>query len=192
MTITSDVRSAHDRSTGPAIEAEHLVKRFGDMTAVDDVSFSVPRGSVLGLLGPNGAGKTTTVRMMTTLTTPTSGTARVAGFDVTRDPESVRRSMGLTGQAATVDEMLTGRENLRLIGSLYGLPGAEVRRLSNELLERFSLAESGNKVAKEYSGGMRRRPCSSSTSRRRGSTPVAASSCGRCSAVSSVTARPSC
>ena len=157
MTITTDARAVRDRSTGPAIEAEHLVKRFGDMTAVDDVSFSVPQGTVLGLLGPNGAGKTTTVRMMTTLSRPTSGSARVAGHDVAREPELVRRSMGLTGQAATVDELLTGRENLRMMGSLYGLPGGEVRRLSAELLERFSLTDAGNKVVKDYSGGMRRR-----------------------------------
>ena len=92
-----------------AIEAEHLVKHFDDTVAVDDVSFSVPQGTVLGLLGPNGAGKTTTVRMMTTLTTPTSGTARVAGHDVRTDPDGVRRSMGLTGQAATVDATTNGR-----------------------------------------------------------------------------------
>ena len=108
----------------PAIEAVDLVKHFGETVAVDGVSFTVPEGSVLGLLGPNGAGKTTTVRMMTTLTRPTSGTGRVAGHDILTDPDAVRRSMGLTGQAATVDELLTGRENLRLIGSLYGLdPG---------------------------------------------------------------------
>ena len=140
-----------------AIEAEHLVKRFGDQTAVDDVSFGVPQGSVLGLLGPNGAGKTTTVRMMTTLTTPTSGTARVAGHDIIREADAVRRSMGLTGQAATVDELLTGRENLRLIGSLYGLSRAYVKQASDELLERFSLTEAGSRVVKTYSGGMRRR-----------------------------------
>ncbi|MEO5743186.1 MAG: ATP-binding cassette domain-containing protein [Terracoccus sp.] len=137
--------------------AEHLVKRFGDLIAVDDVSFSVPQGSVLGLLGPNGAGKTTTVRMMTTLSRPTSGSARVAGYDVLTHPEQVRRSMGLTGQAATVDELLTGRENLRLMGSLYGLGRAEITRLSDELLERFVLTDAGNKVVKDYSGGMRRR-----------------------------------
>ena len=108
----------------PAIEAEGLVKHFGETVAVDGVSFAVPEGTVLGLLGPNGAGKTTTVRMMTTLTRPTSGTGRVAGHDILADPAAVRRSMGLTGQAATVDELLTGRENLRLIGALYGLdPG---------------------------------------------------------------------
>ena len=143
--------------TTPAIEAEHLVKHFDDTVAVDDVSFSVPQGTVLGLLGPNGAGKTTTVRMMTTLTTPTSGTARVAGHDVRTDPDGVRRSMGLTGQAATVDELLTGRENLRLIGALYGLPASYVRSASDELLERFSLTDAGTRVVKTYSGGMRRR-----------------------------------
>ena len=157
MTTTSSAPAARTRSSGPAIVAEHLVKQFGDLTAVDDVSFSVPQGSVLGLLGPNGAGKTTTVRMMTTLSRPTSGTARVAGYDVVTHPEQVRRSMGLTGQAATVDELLTGRENLRLMGSLYGLGRAEIKRLSDELLERFVLTDAGNKVVKDYSGGMRRR-----------------------------------
>jgi ABC-2 type transport system ATP-binding protein len=141
----------------PAIEAEHLVKKFGDTVAVNDVSFAVPQGTVLGLLGPNGAGKTTTVRMMTTLARPTSGTARVAGHDVLTDPDGVRRSMGLTGQAATVDELLTGRENLRLIGSLYGLSTSYVKQASDDLLERFSLTEAGSRVVKTYSGGMRRR-----------------------------------
>ena len=144
-------------SSGPAIEADHLVKRFGDFTAVDDISFSVPEGSVLGLLGPNGAGKTTTVRMMTTLSPPTSGTARVAGHDVVRDAGEVRRAMGATAQSATVDELLTGRENLRLIGDLYGLPKRAVRARADELLERFSLTDAANRVAKSYSGGMRRR-----------------------------------
>ena len=143
--------------SSPAIEAEHLVKKFGDQTAVDDVSFSVPEGSVLGLLGPNGAGKTTTVRMMTTLARPTSGTARVAGHDVLREPDAVRRSMGLTGQAATVDELLTGRENLRLIGSLYGLSASYTKTAGADLLERFSLSEAADRTVKTYSGGMRRR-----------------------------------
>ena len=140
-----------------AVEAEGLVKKFADFTAVDDVSFEVPEGTVLGLLGPNGAGKTTTVRMMTTLTRPTSGTARVAGHDVLTDPASVRRSMGLTGQAATVDELLTGEENLRMIGELYGLPPREVRVLSRRLLAQFSLSDASDRVVKTYSGGMRRR-----------------------------------
>jgi ABC-2 type transport system ATP-binding protein len=141
----------------PAIEAVDLVKRFGETVAVDGVSFTVPEGSVLGLLGPNGAGKTTTVRMMTTLTRPTAGTGRVAGHDIITDPGAVRRSMGLTGQAATVDELLTGRENLRLIGSLYGLDPAYIKRASDDLLERFSLSDAGDRIAKTYSGGMRRR-----------------------------------
>src|SRR5687767_1072738 len=140
-----------------AIEADGLVKHFGDTVAVDGVSFVVPEGSVLGLLGPNGAGKTTVVRMMTTLTRPTAGTGRVAGHDIQADPAAVRRSMGLTGQAATVDELLTGRENLRLIGQLYGLDPSYIRRASEDLLERLSLAEAGDRTSKTYSGGMRRR-----------------------------------
>jgi ABC-2 type transport system ATP-binding protein len=140
-----------------AVEAVDLVKRFGDTLAVDHVSFAVPQGSVLGLLGPNGAGKTTTVRMLTTLSVPTSGTGRVAGYDVVDEPEAVRRSMGLTGQAATVDELLTGRENIRLIGRLYGLPLSYIREITDELLERFSLVAAGDRIAKTYSGGMRRR-----------------------------------
>lgn len=154
---TASIFSVTRSNTPLAIEAIDLVKRFGEFTAVDHVSFDVPQGTVLGMLGPNGAGKTTTVRMMTTLSEPTSGTARVAGFDVRQQPDAVRRSMGLTGQAASVDELLTGRQNLRLIGELYGLPTKQVRMLGDELLERFSLAESGDKVVRDYSGGMRRR-----------------------------------
>lgn len=139
------------------IEAQGLVKRFGHFTAVDDVSFEVPKGTVFGLLGPNGAGKTTTVRMMTTLAVPTSGSARVAGHDVATQPAAVRAAMGLTAQSATVDDLLTGRENLRLIGDLYGLDRRFVRSRSEDLLEQFSLTEAGDKVVKDYSGGMRRR-----------------------------------
>jgi ABC-2 type transport system ATP-binding protein len=141
----------------PAIEAIDLVKRFGENTAVDHVSFAVPPGTVLGLLGPNGAGKTTTVRMMTTLTEPSSGTARVAGYDVRREPDKVRRSMGLTGQVATVDELLTGRENIRMIGGLHGIRRKELTRLGDQLLEQFSIADAADRVVKSYSGGMRRR-----------------------------------
>ncbi|TWS25927.1 ATP-binding cassette domain-containing protein [Tsukamurella sputi] len=147
----------HGESGDWAIEAIGLVKRFGDFTAVDGVSFRVPRGSVLGLLGPNGAGKTTTVRMMTTLSPPTEGTARIAGYDVRENPIEVRRNMGLTGQAATVDEILTGRENLAMIGGLYGIPRAALKRRSAELLEQFSLTTAADKQVKAYSGGMRRR-----------------------------------
>ena len=144
-------------SNGPAVEAIDLVKVFGTNRAVDGVSFVVPEGTVLGLLGPNGAGKTTTVRMLTTLSVPTSGTGRVAGHDVLKEPAAVRRSMGLTGQAATIDELLTGRENIRLIGRLYGLPTKYLHKLADELLERFLLTDAADRVAKTYSGGMRRR-----------------------------------
>ncbi len=141
----------------PAIEALDLVKRFGDQTAVAGVSFVVPPGTVLGLLGPNGAGKTTTVRMMTTLTEPTSGTARVAGFDVRTHPDEVRRHMGLTGQVATVDELLTGRENIRMIGGLYGIRRRDLKNLGDQLLHQFSLTEAADRPVRSYSGGMRRR-----------------------------------
>jgi ABC-2 type transport system ATP-binding protein len=144
-------------SAGPAIEAIDLVKKFDDNVAVDGVSFVVPQGTVLGLLGPNGAGKTTTTRMLTTLSVPTSGTGRVAGHDILTEPDAVRRSMGLTGQVATVDELLTARENLRLIGHLYGLPKDYIASSTDELLERFSLTEAADRIAKKYSGGMRRR-----------------------------------
>ncbi|MGA9101343.1 ATP-binding cassette domain-containing protein [Aeromicrobium sp.] len=144
-------------SAGPAIEAVDLVKKFDDNVAVDGVSFVVPQGTVLGLLGPNGAGKTTTTRMLTTLSVPTSGTGRVAGHDILTEPDAVRRSMGLTGQVATVDELLTARENLRLIGHLYGLPKDYIASSTDELLERFSLTEAADRIAKKYSGGMRRR-----------------------------------
>jgi ABC-2 type transport system ATP-binding protein len=140
-----------------AVEAIDLVKHFGDSVAVDGVSFAVPEGSVLGLLGPNGAGKTTTVRMLTTLSDPTSGTGRVAGHDIRTEPDAVRRSMGLTGQAATVDELLTARENLAMIGRLAGLPRRSIRPIGDDLLERFSLVEAADRVVKTYSGGMRRR-----------------------------------
>jgi ABC-2 type transport system ATP-binding protein len=140
-----------------AVEAIELVKRFGDNAAVDGVSFAVPQGTVLGMLGPNGAGKTTTVRMLTTLSRPTSGTGTVAGFDIIKQPEQVRRSMGLTGQAATVDELLTARENLRLIGGLSGMPRATIKPAADDLLERFLLTDAADRIVKTYSGGMRRR-----------------------------------
>ena len=145
----------------PAIEAIDLVKHFGDPArgepAVNGVSFTVPQGTVLGLLGPNGAGKTTTVRMMATLTVPTSGTARVAGYDAREQPDMVRRNMGLTGQVATVDELLTGRENIRMIGALYGIGRRDIKRLGDALLERFEIVDAADRPVKSYSGGMRRR-----------------------------------
>lgn len=151
------IRREPSMTSAPSVEAIDLVKKFDDNTAVDGVSFVVSEGSVLGLLGPNGAGKTTLVRMLTTLSVPTSGTARVAGHDIIEEPDAVRRSMGLTGQAATVDEFLTARENLKLIGRLYGLPKKYITETSESLLERFSLTEGADRTAKTYSGGMRRR-----------------------------------
>jgi len=151
------VVSVECMASPPAIEAVDLVKRFGDETAVGGVSFAVAPGTVLGLLGPNGAGKTTTVRMMATLTEPTSGTARVAGFDVRTEPDQVRRHMGLTGQVATVDELLTGRENIRMIGGLYGIRRKDLERLGDQLLHQFSLTDAADRPVRSYSGGMRRR-----------------------------------
>ncbi len=144
-------------NTDIAVEAVQLVKHFGQTVAVDGVSFAIPRGSVLSLLGPNGAGKTTTVRMLTTLSVPTSGTGTVAGHDIITAPDAVRRNLGLTGQAATVDELLTGRENIRLIGRLYGIPRRRIATLADDLLEQFSLVDAADRIAKTYSGGMRRR-----------------------------------
>ncbi len=140
-----------------AIRAEGLVKHFGDVRAVDGLDLTVPFGTVVGLLGPNGAGKTTTVRILTTLLRADAGRATVAGLDVDRHPDAVRRVIGLTGQYAAVDEYLTGRENLDMVGRLYHLPPAYVKKRADELLERFSLADAADRPAKTYSGGMRRR-----------------------------------
>ena len=140
-----------------AIEAEGLVKRYGEKVALDGVGFEVPRGTVCGLLGPNGAGKTTAVRVLTTLTVPDAGRARVAGIDVATDPRGVRRMLGLAAQDATVDELLTGRENLAMIGELHHLGRRVSAARADELLEQFALADAGGRLAKTYSGGMRRR-----------------------------------
>ncbi|WP_217912757.1 ATP-binding cassette domain-containing protein [Miltoncostaea marina] len=144
-------------SGGNAIEAEGLVKRFGEKTALAGVSFDVPRGTVCGLLGPNGAGKTTAVRILTTLSEPTAGRARVAGIDVQEQPHEVRRRLGLAAQDATVDGLLTGRENLVMIGELHHLGRRVARARAEELLEQFSLTDAGDRAVKTYSGGMRRR-----------------------------------
>jgi ABC-2 type transport system ATP-binding protein len=140
-----------------AIRVEDLRKTFGDLTALDGVTMAAPRGKVLGLLGPNGAGKTTLVRVVTTLLQPDSGHAWINGIDVVRDPQRARMSFGLAGQYPAVDENLTGFENLEMVGRLYRLSRRDARNRANELLERFDLAEAGNRVAKNYSGGMRRR-----------------------------------
>ncbi|MCX4643512.1 ATP-binding cassette domain-containing protein [Streptomyces sp. NPDC055059] len=140
-----------------AIYAEGLVKTFGDVRALDGVDLDVPEGTVLGLLGPNGAGKTTAVRCLTTLLTPDSGKAVVAGIDVLKHPNEVRRSIGLSGQFAAVDEYLTGRENLQMVGQLYQMKAKEAKVRASELLERFNLADAADRTSKTYSGGMRRR-----------------------------------
>ncbi|HVB50183.1 MAG TPA: ATP-binding cassette domain-containing protein [Acidimicrobiales bacterium] len=142
-----------------AVEAFNIVRTFsdGDIRALDGVSLQVPAGQVFGLLGPNGSGKTTMVRILATILSPTSGSATVAGFDVVKQPNQVRRHIGLAGQAATVDENLTGFENLRMIGLLNHLNKAYVVAKSRELLENFGLSDAANRITKTYSGGMRRR-----------------------------------
>jgi ABC-2 type transport system ATP-binding protein len=140
-----------------AIEATGLVKVFGDTRAVDGVDLAVRTGSVYGVLGPNGAGKTTTIRMLATLLRPDEGTARVLGHDIVEEADAVRSAVTLTGQLASVDEDLTGRENLILVGRLLGLKRAQAKTRATELLEAFGLAEAAAKLVKNYSGGMRRR-----------------------------------
>jgi len=144
-------------TTTYGVVADGLVKRFGDFTAVDGVSFEVPTGTVLGLLGPNGAGKTTTVNMLATLLTPDEGTARIAGYDVVRDRAAVRASIMLTGQFAALDESLTGRENLVLFGKLMGLSKTEAAQRAAELLDAFDLVDAASRRVGKFSGGMRRR-----------------------------------
>jgi len=141
----------------PAIVVEGLTKHFGDVAALDDVSFEVPAGSVLGLLGPNGAGKTTAIRILTTTLRPDAGSATILGRDVVRAASEVRQRIGLAGQYAAVDVNLTGRENLRLIGRLAQLSRAEFRPRADQLLVRFDLAAAANRPVRTYSGGMRRR-----------------------------------
>jgi len=140
-----------------AIEAEGLTKRFGSTLALDGVSLTVPQGSVLGVLGPNGAGKTTAVRILATLLRADGGTARVGGFDVARDPHKVRQTIGLTGQYASVDEELSGTQNLVLIGQLLDLTTRGAKARAKELLAWFDLQDAADRPAKTYSGGMRRR-----------------------------------
>src|SRR5215208_6958676 len=140
-----------------AILVEGLAKRFGDVVALDGIDFQVPAGTVFGLLGPNGAGKTTAIRILATILRPDGGRAEVLGRDVVRDPDGVRYRIGLAGQYAAVDPNLTGRENLRLTGSLAQLPRHEAKSRADELLERFGLRDAADRPVRTYSGGMRRR-----------------------------------
>ncbi|BAD59995.1 daunorubicin resistance protein DrrA family ABC transporter ATP-binding protein [Nocardia farcinica] len=141
----------------PAVEADRLVKVFGQQRAVDGVSLTVPQGAVYGVLGPNGAGKTTTIRMLSTLLRPDGGSARIFGHDVVAEPTAVRSLLGLTGQYASVDEDLTAVENLVIFARLLGLTRAAARTRAADLLEEFDLTEAANKPLKNFSGGMRRR-----------------------------------
>ncbi len=141
-----------------AVVAEALTKRYpGDVTALDGLDFAVAQGTVFGLLGPNGAGKSTTVKILTTLSRPTSGRATVAGFDVLARPEEVRRIIGVVGQRIAVDPDATGRENLVLAGRVHGLRGPELQARSRELLARFELSDAADRIARTYSGGMQRK-----------------------------------
>ena len=144
-------------SGGPAILVEGLIKSFGDVHALRGIDLAVPRGTVLGVLGPNGAGKTTAVRILTTLLQPDGGRALVEGYDVVRQAAAVRRSIGLAGQSAAIQEELTGRENLELIGRLYHLSKSYARSRAAELLEQFDLVDAADRPAKGFSGGMQRR-----------------------------------
>jgi ABC-2 type transport system ATP-binding protein len=146
-----------ENSGGPAILVEGLTKSFGDVHALRGIDLAVPRGTVLGVLGPNGAGKTTAVRILTTLLEPDGGRALVEGYDVVRDAAAVRRTIGLAGQSAAIQEELTGRENLEIIGRLYHLKWPDARARAVELLDQFNLADAADRPAKTYSGGMQRR-----------------------------------
>jgi ABC-2 type transport system ATP-binding protein len=144
-------------TTELAIEASGLAKRFGDTRAVDGVDLRVARGAVYGVLGPNGAGKTTTIRVLATLLRPDGGSARVLGHDVVAEADAVRGRVSLTGQLASVDDELTGRENLILLGRLLGYRSGQAKARADELLDAFGLAEAAGRLVKSYSGGMRRR-----------------------------------
>jgi ABC-2 type transport system ATP-binding protein len=157
LTELNDSVRVERMTDSPAIEVAGLTKQFGEVRALSGVDLVVEPGTVYGLLGPNGAGKTTTVRVLTTIIQPDTGVARVLGLDVTKHAQQVRSSIGLAGQYAAVDEVLTGRENLRLVGQLTHQPRSVVDARADELLERFGLTHAADRSLKTYSGGMRRR-----------------------------------
>ncbi len=189
--------------TDLAIHARGLTKHYGETVALGGIDLTVPAGTVTSVLGPNGAGKTTAVRILTTLTEPDGGQATVAGFDVATQAKEVRRRIGLAAQDATVDPLLTGRENLIMLGELHQMSRRAAGTRADELLEEFSLSDAGGRVTSGYSGGMRRRldlaatlvarPRSCSwTSPPRAWTHAPARSCGRCWTRWSATGPPSC
>ncbi|GHU52834.1 daunorubicin resistance protein DrrA family ABC transporter ATP-binding protein [Clostridia bacterium] len=143
--------------TNLAIQANGLVKTFGNNRAVDGVDLKIPTGSICGVLGPNGAGKTTTINMLATLSKPDAGSAKIFGYDVMKETQKVRQLIGLTGQFASIDETLTAMENLMIFGRLHGYSRKDAKRKANELLEEFALTEAANKALSQFSGGMRRR-----------------------------------
>ena len=144
-------------AAAPAVSAKGLVKRYGALRAIDGIDLEVPRGTIFAILGPNGAGKTTLIRMLATLARPDGGSAEVMGFDIVTQAQQVRSEIALTGQFASLDEDLTGRENLLLLARLWGFRGGEARARADALLASFDLADAANKQVKDYSGGMRRR-----------------------------------
>src|SRR5688572_23694049 len=147
----------HDTNQAYAIQARGLVKRFGDLRAVGGIDLEVPRGMIFAILGPNGAGKTTLMRMLATLARPDEGSARIMGHDLVRAPQQVRAEIAMTGQFASLDEDLTGRENLVMLARLWGFRGRAAKTRAGELLAAFGLAEAATRQVKDYSGGMRRR-----------------------------------
>ncbi|MBO6540642.1 MAG: ATP-binding cassette domain-containing protein [Rhizobiaceae bacterium] len=157
MTNTASPTNDPGRSPATAISARGLVKHFGDVKAVDGIDLDVPRGTIFAILGPNGAGKTTFMRMLATLSRPDSGTATVMGHDLVAEPGAVRSAIAMTGQFASLDEDLTGRENMVLLARLWGFRGRQATRRANDLLAAFNLADAAHKQVKDYSGGMRRR-----------------------------------
>jgi ABC-2 type transport system ATP-binding protein len=155
---TAHTRAGSDSERGaPAITATELVKQYGEVTALNGLSLRVAPGTVFGLLGPNGAGKSTTIKILTTLSRPTSGGATVAGIDVLRHPEAVRRAIGVVTQKPSTDPVSTGRENLLLAGRIHGMRGRAIKERADELLERFGLTDAANRGVRTYSGGMQRK-----------------------------------